>query len=73
MVEGSREVDEVAAGETCRMGLSKQLPEELVDDGQVHRCGIRKGGREETEVESLSGWRSQFEVWRGASGWSGSH
>lgn len=45
MVEGGREIDEVAAGETCWMGLSKQLSKQLVDDRQVHRYGMTDGGK----------------------------
>lgn len=52
VVEGGREIDEVAAGETCWMGLSKQLSEQLVDDRQVHRHGMREGEKRNRECIS---------------------
>lgn len=36
------------------MGLSKQLSEQLIDDGQVHRNRMRgRGGEEREQVESI--------------------
>lgn len=48
MVEGGRKIDEVAAGETSWMRLSKQLSEQLVDDRQVHRYGMTEGEKRHT-------------------------